>query len=48
MRTLIKTLPYSEVQAGELGVEIPGIEVELDADLSVVRVYSTLPLGAKR
>jgi hypothetical protein len=43
MRRLIKTIPYSQIEAGELGVEIPGFEVECDADREVVRVYEINP-----
>jgi hypothetical protein len=39
MKVLIKTIPYHKMTVGEFGMEIPGIELELDADNEVVRVY---------
>lgn len=39
MRILIKTIPYRKMTVGELGMEIPGIELECDADRQCVRVY---------
>ena len=38
-RTLVKTIPWTETTAGELGVNIPDMEVEVDGDAQVVRVY---------
>ena len=38
-RTLIRTIPWSESTFGELGAVVPGIEIELDRDNQVTRVY---------
>lgn len=38
-RTLVRTIPWSESTFGELGVELPGMEIELDRENQVTRVY---------
>ena len=38
-RTLIRTIPWEETSPGELGINIPGIEIEVDGDEKTVRVY---------
>lgn len=38
-RTLVRTVPWSETTFGELGVELPGMEIELDRENQVTRVY---------
>ena len=38
-RRLVDILPYSQVTVQEVCCLLPGIEIELDADKQVVRVY---------
>lgn len=40
-RVLVKEIPFAEVLVGELGFEMEGLEVEVDGDREVVKVYAT-------
>ena len=39
LRQLSCALPYKEMQAGELGAELPDFDVELDSGTGTVYVY---------
>lgn len=45
LRQLSCALPYKEVQAGELGAELPDFDVELDSGTGTVRVYRLVHRG---
>lgn len=45
LRQLSCALPYNEVQAGELGAELPDFDVELDSGTGTVRVYRLVHRG---
>ena len=42
LRQLSCALPYKEVQAGELGAELPDFDIELDSGTGTVYVYRLL------